>query len=381
MGRFYARIARPLLKGRDRSKIFLVAVGLATLAACALFATKDVRVKLLPFDNKSEIQVVVDLPQGASLEETDRVLMAAAERLRDLPELDVDPGLCRDGGAVQLQRSRAPLLSAREPDRAISRSISSPRASARGRATRSRSISASGSPICRCPPARRSRWSRCRPGRRCSRRCSPRSTGRTRRAGARWPRRCARPSKRSISSSTSTTVSAPVRAPALRDRPGGARVPRRRGAGGLRHDRRHDRRREGRLFAARRAASSRSRSASALPQAARCRSNERILSTPLPAGGTARQGANVELGDVVRLKRERASYPIFRHNGRFAEMVSGRGRRALRGADLRHARGRGRDRQDGLGRGRTAAKSRITASRSTTSSRPCCGTANGRSPM
>ena len=49
---------------------------------------------------------------------------------------------------------------------------------------------------------------------------------------------------------------------------------------------------------------------------------ERILSTPLPAGGTARQGANVELGDVVRLQREMSSYPIFRHNGRFAEMVS-----------------------------------------------------------
>ena len=50
---------------------------------------------------------------------------------------------------------------------------------------------------------------------------------------------------------------------------------------------------------------------------------ERVLSTPLPAGGTARQGANVELGDVVTLKREVSSYPIYRHNGRFAEMVTG----------------------------------------------------------
>ena len=45
------------------------------------------RVKLLPFDNKSEIQVVLDLPHGASLEDTDRMLMAAAERLKTLPEL------------------------------------------------------------------------------------------------------------------------------------------------------------------------------------------------------------------------------------------------------------------------------------------------------
>ena len=87
MGRFYIRIAKPLLKGRVRSKIFLISVGLATVGVCALFGTKDVVVKLLPFDNKSEIQVIVDLPKGSSLEETDRVLMAAAGRLNDLPEL------------------------------------------------------------------------------------------------------------------------------------------------------------------------------------------------------------------------------------------------------------------------------------------------------
>src|SRR5271165_5485237 len=87
MGRFYIRIAKPLLQGRARSKISLISVGLATVAACGLFATKDVVVKLLPFDNKSEIQVIVDLPKGSSLEETDRVLMAAAGRLNNLPEL------------------------------------------------------------------------------------------------------------------------------------------------------------------------------------------------------------------------------------------------------------------------------------------------------
>jgi multidrug efflux pump subunit AcrB len=48
---------------------------------------------------------------------------------------------------------------------------------------------------------------------------------------------------------------------------------------------------------------------------------ERILSTPLPAGGTTRQGRNVELGDVVTVKREPASYSLFRRDGRFAEMV------------------------------------------------------------
>lgn len=87
MGRVYRRVAAPLLQGRVRSKVFLIGVGLATAAVCVLFYTQDVTVKLLPFDNKSELQVVVDLPEGSSVEETERVLMAAAQRLSAVPEL------------------------------------------------------------------------------------------------------------------------------------------------------------------------------------------------------------------------------------------------------------------------------------------------------
>jgi multidrug efflux pump subunit AcrB len=87
MGRLYRRVARPLLVGRRRSLIFLVTVAVGTAAVTGLFASRDVTVKLLPFDNKSELQIVVDMPEGASLEATERVLMAAAERLVDVPEL------------------------------------------------------------------------------------------------------------------------------------------------------------------------------------------------------------------------------------------------------------------------------------------------------
>ncbi len=52
-----------------------------------LFATKTVTVKLLPFDNKSELQVVADLPEGASLEATERVLLQTAEIVKALPEV------------------------------------------------------------------------------------------------------------------------------------------------------------------------------------------------------------------------------------------------------------------------------------------------------
>ena len=87
LGRLYLRVARPLLRGRQRSGRFLLAVGILTLAVCVLFFTRDVAVKLLPFDNKSELQVVVDLPQGTTLEDTDRFLKAAVDRLKDLPEM------------------------------------------------------------------------------------------------------------------------------------------------------------------------------------------------------------------------------------------------------------------------------------------------------
>ena len=87
MGRLYRRIATPLLQGRKRSKLFLLAVTAVTLVSLVPFYTQDITVKLLPFDNKSELQVVVDLPEGSSLEATDRVLWAAAKRLSQLPEM------------------------------------------------------------------------------------------------------------------------------------------------------------------------------------------------------------------------------------------------------------------------------------------------------
>jgi len=87
MGAFYRRLAQPLLQGRRRSKRFLLLVTVATVAVCGLFYSKSVTVKLLPFDNKSEFQVIADLPEGSTLEDTDRVLQAAAQRLASLPEL------------------------------------------------------------------------------------------------------------------------------------------------------------------------------------------------------------------------------------------------------------------------------------------------------
>jgi multidrug efflux pump subunit AcrB len=81
LGRGYIALARPILKTRARSWLFLIVVGVATLGSLTLIYTRHVTVKLLPFDNKTELQVVVDLPEGSSLEETDRVLRNAVERI------------------------------------------------------------------------------------------------------------------------------------------------------------------------------------------------------------------------------------------------------------------------------------------------------------
>jgi multidrug efflux pump subunit AcrB len=87
LGRLYRKVAAPVIRTRRSSWIFLVSVGVATLLVMGLFYTRSVTVKLLPFDNKSEIAVVADLPEGATLEDTERVLLAAAEIARQLPEV------------------------------------------------------------------------------------------------------------------------------------------------------------------------------------------------------------------------------------------------------------------------------------------------------
>ena len=86
LGRLYAAVARPVLASKRASWLFLLLVGVATLGSLALFYTKDVTVKLLPFDNKPELTVMVDLPEGASVEATDAVVQAVARTALALPE-------------------------------------------------------------------------------------------------------------------------------------------------------------------------------------------------------------------------------------------------------------------------------------------------------
>jgi multidrug efflux pump subunit AcrB len=87
LGRIYRMAAKPLLASKKNSWIFLIIVGVLTLGSLTLFYTKHVTVKLLPFDNKSELSVTIDLPEGSSVEATDRVAQAIAAIVVDLPEV------------------------------------------------------------------------------------------------------------------------------------------------------------------------------------------------------------------------------------------------------------------------------------------------------
>ena len=87
LGLLYRRFAARVIASPKSAKSFLIGVGLATLVACSMFYFKAVTVKLLPFDNKSEVQLVADLPEGTSLETTSRVLQQASAVARTVPEV------------------------------------------------------------------------------------------------------------------------------------------------------------------------------------------------------------------------------------------------------------------------------------------------------
>ncbi len=87
VGRLYVAMARPILASKTRSWVFLLAVGGLTVGSLLLFYTEDVTVKLLPFDNKSELSVVIDLPEGSSVEATDAVAQAMARAAMEFPEV------------------------------------------------------------------------------------------------------------------------------------------------------------------------------------------------------------------------------------------------------------------------------------------------------
>lgn len=87
LGALYERVARRVLRTKRSAWAFLIAAIVLSFGSLGLIYTQHVTVKLLPFDNKSELAVVIDLPEGASVEATDAVAQEIAARVTALPEV------------------------------------------------------------------------------------------------------------------------------------------------------------------------------------------------------------------------------------------------------------------------------------------------------
>ncbi len=85
--RVYRKIMGRLI-GEPRIRYgFLIAVVVALVLAMSMFAVKLVRVKMLPFDNKSEFQIIVDMPEGTPLERTAAVTREIGSAIASVPEV------------------------------------------------------------------------------------------------------------------------------------------------------------------------------------------------------------------------------------------------------------------------------------------------------
>jgi multidrug efflux pump subunit AcrB len=85
--RWYARIITPLLERAGLARGFLGAIVGAFLLSILLVVTGLVPVKMLPFDNKNELQVVIDMPEGTPLEATQAVVRDLGALLAREPEI------------------------------------------------------------------------------------------------------------------------------------------------------------------------------------------------------------------------------------------------------------------------------------------------------
>ncbi|WP_369764749.1 efflux RND transporter permease subunit [Flavobacterium sp. WC2429] len=85
--KIYNKLERPLLESSMKRRVLVGVTVLLLFGSVAMFFTKSVLVKMLPFDNKNEFQVVIDMPEGATLERTSAVTKEIAQYLTTIPEV------------------------------------------------------------------------------------------------------------------------------------------------------------------------------------------------------------------------------------------------------------------------------------------------------
>ncbi|MGD2159693.1 MAG: efflux RND transporter permease subunit, partial [Gammaproteobacteria bacterium] len=88
IGKFYRPIIMPLVESRKLGIIFLISIIAVTAATCLLFyPTQWVPVKMLPFDNKPEFSVIINMPEGTAMPVTANVAHELAEAVKTIPEV------------------------------------------------------------------------------------------------------------------------------------------------------------------------------------------------------------------------------------------------------------------------------------------------------
>ncbi|MDD5149916.1 MAG: efflux RND transporter permease subunit, partial [Flavobacterium sp.] len=85
--KIYNKLERPLLDSSSKRRILLLVTVVLLIGSVTMFFTKSVVVKMLPFDNKNEFQVVIDMPEGTTLERTAAVTKEIAQYLSTKPEV------------------------------------------------------------------------------------------------------------------------------------------------------------------------------------------------------------------------------------------------------------------------------------------------------
>lgn len=83
----YQKLLGPLLDSSYKRLAALLLVGLLLALSLLLLPLKKVTVKMLPFDNKSELQVIIDMPEGSTLEETAALAREMGKFLKTVPEV------------------------------------------------------------------------------------------------------------------------------------------------------------------------------------------------------------------------------------------------------------------------------------------------------
>lgn len=85
---YYRTVISPLLESRKKMTLLVLTISALFVGTIILAALGKVPFKMLPFDNKNEFQIVLDMPEGTTLEGTDRVVREFEKALRGVPEVN-----------------------------------------------------------------------------------------------------------------------------------------------------------------------------------------------------------------------------------------------------------------------------------------------------